>query len=422
MIASLDHVMWFHRPCRADEWLLYHCHSPSAAAARAGSRPARSSARDGTLVRHDRAGGPHPPGGDRRAPRCRHRRDVVDLRSDTVTTPTPEMRRAMADAEVGDDAYGEDPTVRRLESLAAGAARQGGRAVRAVGHDGEPARAPAARRGRAPRCCAATRAHVYRYEHAAAAGNAGVQLRPAARRRRPAVAPTTSTAALASQQHHLPEISRVVAREHAHAGERPAVAPGRARRGDRRVARTAGSRCTATARASGTRRSRSACRRAVLAATTDTVMFCLSKGLGAPVGSVLCGTARRDRRGARRPVAPRRRDAPGRRDRGGRRRRARDDGRPPGRRPRTRPHASPSALAERVPGQRRSRTRRDQHRVRARERAPGRPRSTPLAADGVLAGTIDVDTVRFVTHKDVDDADLDRADRRARRRGRRRLT
>ncbi len=43
----------------------------------------------------------------------------VDLRSDTVTTPTPEMRRAMAEADVGDDAYGEDPTVRRLESLAA---------------------------------------------------------------------------------------------------------------------------------------------------------------------------------------------------------------------------------------------------------------------------------------------------------------
>ncbi|HEY3670474.1 MAG TPA: beta-eliminating lyase-related protein, partial [Acidimicrobiia bacterium] len=38
----------------------------------------------------------------------------VDLRSDTVTTPTPEMRTAMAEADVGDDAYGEDPTVRRL--------------------------------------------------------------------------------------------------------------------------------------------------------------------------------------------------------------------------------------------------------------------------------------------------------------------
>jgi threonine aldolase len=44
--------------------------------------------------------------------------DVVDLRSDTVTTPTPEMRRAMAEAEVGDDCYGEDPTLNRLQELA----------------------------------------------------------------------------------------------------------------------------------------------------------------------------------------------------------------------------------------------------------------------------------------------------------------
>lgn len=40
---------------------------------------------------------------------------VIDLRSDTVTKPTPEMREAMARAEVGDDVYGEDPTVNRLE-------------------------------------------------------------------------------------------------------------------------------------------------------------------------------------------------------------------------------------------------------------------------------------------------------------------
>src|SRR5258708_9738033 len=44
---------------------------------------------------------------------------IVDLRSDTVTRPTAEMRRAMADAEVGDDVYGEDPTVNRLEQRAA---------------------------------------------------------------------------------------------------------------------------------------------------------------------------------------------------------------------------------------------------------------------------------------------------------------
>ena len=43
----------------------------------------------------------------------------VDLRSDTVTKPTPAMRRAMAEAEVGDDVYGEDPTVNRLQKRAA---------------------------------------------------------------------------------------------------------------------------------------------------------------------------------------------------------------------------------------------------------------------------------------------------------------
>ena len=44
---------------------------------------------------------------------------VIDLRSDTVTRPTPAMRRAMAEAEVGDDVFGDDPTVRALEERAA---------------------------------------------------------------------------------------------------------------------------------------------------------------------------------------------------------------------------------------------------------------------------------------------------------------
>ncbi len=48
-------------------------------------------------------------------------RPWIDLRSDTVTRPDAEMRQAMADAEVGDDVYGEDPTVRRLEEEAAAA-------------------------------------------------------------------------------------------------------------------------------------------------------------------------------------------------------------------------------------------------------------------------------------------------------------
>ena len=44
---------------------------------------------------------------------------MIDLRSDTVTRPTPAMRKAMGEAEVGDDVYGEDPTVNRLEERAA---------------------------------------------------------------------------------------------------------------------------------------------------------------------------------------------------------------------------------------------------------------------------------------------------------------
>src|SRR5512138_1523329 len=44
---------------------------------------------------------------------------TIDLRSDTVTLPTPSMRRAIAEAPLGDDVYGEDPTINRLEALAA---------------------------------------------------------------------------------------------------------------------------------------------------------------------------------------------------------------------------------------------------------------------------------------------------------------
>ena len=51
----------------------------------------------------------------------------IDLRSDTVTQPTPEMRRAMAEAELGDDVFGDDPTVIALEERAAELTGQGGR-------------------------------------------------------------------------------------------------------------------------------------------------------------------------------------------------------------------------------------------------------------------------------------------------------
>src|SRR3989441_5916573 len=102
---------------------------------------------------------------------------AVDLRSDTVTKPTAEMRRAMADAEVGDDEYGEDPTVNRLQALAAGllgteaalyvpsGTMANQVAIRVLSRPGTEVLCPA-------------RSHVYQYELAASPQNSGVQLHP----------------------------------------------------------------------------------------------------------------------------------------------------------------------------------------------------------------------------------------------------
>ena len=63
---------------------------------------------------------------------------IIDLRSDTFTKPTPKMRQAMAEAEVGDDVWGEDPTVQCLEERGRGPDGQGSGCVRRLGHPGQP--------------------------------------------------------------------------------------------------------------------------------------------------------------------------------------------------------------------------------------------------------------------------------------------
>ncbi len=99
---------------------------------------------------------------------------MVDLRSDTVTRPTPAMRRAMAEAEVGDDDYGEDPTVRALEETFA--ARVGKPAALFV-PSGVMANQIAVRVLTRPGTAvvAGRRQHVVAYEYGAAAMNAGIQ-------------------------------------------------------------------------------------------------------------------------------------------------------------------------------------------------------------------------------------------------------
>ncbi len=63
--------------------------------------------------------------------------EYIDLRSDTVTKPTPEMREAMAEAEVGDDVYMDDPTVNQLQEQGCGNARQGRFTFRPFGDNGK---------------------------------------------------------------------------------------------------------------------------------------------------------------------------------------------------------------------------------------------------------------------------------------------
>src|SRR3954468_171798 len=126
---------------------------------------------------------------------------LVDLRSDTVTRPTPAMRAAMADAEVGDDLAGEDPTVNRLQSLAA--ALLGTEAALYV-PTGTMANQLAIRAHTRPGTdvVCAPRAHVFCYEDAGAARNAGVQMRPIADWSQ--LEPT-----LEGARHHLPVVSLV---------------------------------------------------------------------------------------------------------------------------------------------------------------------------------------------------------------------
>ena len=101
-------------------------------------------------------------------------RMIVDLRSDTVTRPTPEMRKAMADAEVGDDVYGEDPTVNALQE--AFAERVGKDAALYV-PSGTMGNQLALRLLASPGSAvlAGARSHVVVYENGAGGRNAGVQ-------------------------------------------------------------------------------------------------------------------------------------------------------------------------------------------------------------------------------------------------------
>src|SRR5215510_7632126 len=102
---------------------------------------------------------------------------IIDLRSDTVTLPTPEMRRAIAEAPLGDDVYGEDPTINRLEALAAEKVGKADALLVVSGTMGNLC-ALLAHCGRGEEALIGDESHIYHYEAGGASVLGGVALHP----------------------------------------------------------------------------------------------------------------------------------------------------------------------------------------------------------------------------------------------------
>jgi len=211
----------------------------------------------------------------------------VDLRSDTVTRPTAEMRKAMAAAEVGDNVYGEDPTVRRLEETAA--ARVGCQAALFV-PSGTMGNQIAIHLYASPGTDVLLEAgsHVHRSELGAMAAWTGATARALAGEDG-LLSPGEVERAIAPPAYYVARATLLVL-ENTHNFAGGVVLPQERKEALVAVARRHG----LAVHLDGARIFNAAAAlglpAAEVAAGCDTVMFCLSKGLGAPVGSLLCGS------------------------------------------------------------------------------------------------------------------------------------
>ncbi len=211
----------------------------------------------------------------------------IDLRSDTVTRPTPAMREAMAKAEVGDDVYGEDPTVNRLQARAAELlGKEAGVLVPSGTMGNQAAIHPFVRAG--DEVLVGAGAHLVRYESGAAAALSGVQVQQLGHGGLFDAADVRA-AANPDDAHYAP--TRLVALENTHNCAGGRVFPLAVLQEVAVAARELGLRLHLDGARLFNAVVASAIPAAVWAAPFDTVTFCLSKGLGAPVGSVVCGSA-----------------------------------------------------------------------------------------------------------------------------------
>ena len=214
---------------------------------------------------------------------------IVDLRSDTVTHPTPEMRAAMSAAEVGDDVFREDPTVNRLQELAA--ERMGKEAGLFVpsGTMGNLA-AVLAHCGRGDEVILGNLGHTFLFEGGGIAALGGVHSYVLPNQPDGTLKLEDIQAAIRPNDPHHP-VTRLITLENTHnrCNGRPLTTEymdsvGRLAREHGLKIHLDGARIFNAAAALGAPAAR-------LVAAADSVTFCLSKALCAPVGSVLCGSA-----------------------------------------------------------------------------------------------------------------------------------
>ena len=225
---------------------------------------------------------------------------TVELRSDTMTRPTLAMRKAMAEAEVGDDVFGEDPTVNRLELLAA--ERLGKEAALFVS-SGTMANlvSQMSHCGRGDEMLLGSLAHSFYYEQGGSAAVASIHPRTVPNQPDGKLALDELEAAIRADNIHFPR-TRLIALENTHNLCGGAPLESAYIRDVAAIARRHGIRL----HIDGARLFNAAVALSVparqLVADADSVSFCLSKGLAAPVGSVVCGsrefiqTARRARK------------------------------------------------------------------------------------------------------------------------------
>ena len=213
---------------------------------------------------------------------------MIDLRSDTVTKPTQRMRQAMAQAEVGDDVYGEDPTVRALEETAAQMlGKEAGLLVTSGTQGNQVAVLTHTRPGQ--EVIVEAEAHVFYYEVGALAALAGVQTRPLPGVRGQ-MAINDIEAAIRGDNIHFPETG-LICLENTHNRAGGAILPLAYMERAYALAQRKG----VPLHLDGARLFNAAVATGVpvrdFAACADTVQICLSKGLGAPIGSLLVGTS-----------------------------------------------------------------------------------------------------------------------------------